>query len=89
MQNKAIVISEDHYNALGMIRSLGEKGFKVNLILTTEPGHTYTDKSKYVSNVVFVPHVDREILNAIKKISEGDESCFLFPLSDYTAMLLD
>lgn len=89
MNNKAIVISEDHYNALGMIRSLGEKGFKVSLILTSEQGHTYTDKSKYVSNVVFAHHVDREIVSAIMKLSEGDEECFLFPLSDYTAKLLD
>ena len=45
MKAKALVISEDHYNALGVIRSLGEEGIPVDLILTTESKKTFVDKN--------------------------------------------
>lgn len=89
MKNRAIVLSEDHYNALGIIRSLGEAGFSVDLILTTEAKHTYVDKSRYVTNVIRVSHDDQMILEAINLFSNNCEKPYLFPLSDYTAMIVD
>lgn len=89
MVDRAIVISEDHYNALGVIRSLGEKSIPVDLVLTTKPGHTYTNKSKYVSKTVFVDHDSERIIAAINELSEGENSIYVFPLSDFAAMLID
>ena len=48
IRNKAIVIGSDHYNTLGVIRSLGEKGIPVYLILITQ-NEGFVDKSKYVA----------------------------------------
>ena len=44
---KAIVITEDHYNALGVLRSLGEKGVQIHLLLFSE-GDTFVDSCRYV-----------------------------------------
>lgn len=89
MKVKALVISEDHYNALGVIRSLGEEKIPVDLILTTESKKTFVDKSKYISNTVRVSHDDDRIIEAIITLSEEADYCYLFPLSDYSAMLID
>ena len=89
MEDKAIVISEDHYNALGVIRSLGEKKIPVILILTTKPGHTYTNKSKYVTEVIFADHDQKKIIEEVKKLCKNQERYFIFPLSDFSAMLID
>lgn len=65
MKAKALVISEDHYNALGVIRSLGEEGIPVDLVLTTESKKTFVDKSKYISNTVRVSHDEDQIIEAM------------------------
>ena len=46
MENKAILITEDHYNALGVIRSLGEKNIAVDLILTSDTYDSFISRSK-------------------------------------------
>ena len=39
MNIKAIVITEDHYNALGIVRSLGENNIEVILHYEEKKGH--------------------------------------------------
>lgn len=86
---EAIVLSEDHYNALGVIRSLGIAGIVVDLILTTTDS-TFSDKSKYVRRCRKVTHAKELIIGAINEFAVDKETkYFLFPLSDYTAQLLD
>lgn len=90
MVSEAIIISEDHYNALGVIRSLGEQSIHVHLILTTQKStSTYTNRSKYVKSVNYTGHNESLILSTISKLTKIEKSYFLFPLSDYAAMLLD
>ena len=86
---KAIVISEDHYNALGMVRSLGIAGIKINLILTTT-GKTYVDSSKFVTKTSKVKHTSKAIIKEIKNIVNDDKFIYvLFPLSDFAAQIID
>lgn len=90
MISEAIIISEDHYNALGVIRSLGEEKITVHLILTTQQSaRTYTNRSKYVKSVHYTGHNDEIIISTISELISTEKTYFLFPLSDYAAMLLD
>ena len=89
MRKIAIVITEDHYNALGVIRSLGQKKIPVYLLLTTAKGKTYTDKSKYVTEVQFVSHDAKSIIDMIGKYSKNNSECYIYPLSDFSAELID
>ena len=89
LENAAIVISDDHYNALGMIRSLGENGIPVFLILMTHDKNTYVDKSKYVTQKYFVEKEETSILSKIDEISKGEFNYYIFPLSDFSANIID
>lgn len=86
---KAIVISDDHYNALGMIRSIGECGIPVVLLLTTEKEETFVNLSKYITYYEKIGYIERDIIEAINRHSKDSLQTFLFPLSDFSAELLD
>lgn len=43
-----IIIGGDHHNTLGVIRSLGERGVRSDLILVSQSKRTFVDYSKYV-----------------------------------------
>lgn len=86
----AVIITEDHYNALGVIRSLGECGIEIILVLITD-GKTYVDSSKYVGKTIKTARTEIDILNALKQVTEENTECkyVLFPLSDFAALTLD
>ena len=85
---KAIVIADDHYNGLGVIRSLGEQNVPVILVLTSD-GSTVIDKSKYVNSVIRVRHSSDEIVDALQRIIKDDHECAIYPLSDFAAVTID
>lgn len=60
--HKFIVFCGEHYNPLGMIRSLGEADIHPDLIVVKDGGRSLSSKSKYASKVFFA-----------KTISEGYE----------------
>lgn len=84
----AIVISEDHYNALGVIRSLGECKIPITLVLTTK-GNSYVDLCKYVKTTVKIARNKNAIIEALRKITSEQIRYVLFPLSDFAAEALD
>lgn len=88
---EAIVISEDHYNALGIARSLGTYLIPVNLILTTtKNANSFVSRSRYVTKVYKVGHDEKEIVEAIKDAaSDCDKRYAVFPLSDFAAQIVD
>lgn len=47
--NKVIVIGGDHHNTLGVIRGLGERGLKPDVILVTKEKRSFVDASKYIN----------------------------------------
>lgn len=85
---RAIVIADDHYNGLGVIRSLGERNVPIYLILLKK-GDTIIDSSKYVEETVKIKVDDEEIINAVKDFVREKNINILFPLSDYVAELID
>ena len=86
----AVIITEDHYNALGVIRSLGECGIEIILVLIAD-GKTYVDSSKFVGKTVKTARTEIDILNALRQVTEENTECkyVLFPLSDFAALILD
>lgn len=87
---KAIVIADDHYNALGMVRSLGLVQIDITLIMFASK-RTYVDASKYVNRCIKISHstqaVIREVKNVINEYS--DSLIALIPLNDFAAQVLD
>lgn len=83
----SIVIGNDHYNTLGIIRGLGEAGEKIYLILT-EDKKSFVIKSRYIFDFA-VCCSEKEIIDMIKKIGNYEEKLFLFPTSDYAAIVID
>lgn len=85
---KAIVITEDHYNALGVLRSLGEKGVQIHLLLFSE-GDTFVDSCRYVYETHKIKRTESAIIQSVSQIISSGERFFVFPLSDFSANILD
>lgn len=85
----AIVIGNDHYNTLGVIRSLGEEHNNIFLILVGNE-KSFIKRSKYINKIYFVQETSRQIIEKIEAISENiEETYYLFPTSDFVAEVLD
>lgn len=83
----AIVIGDDHYNALGVIRSLGKVRMEIHFIIVNDDKITFSDKSKYITRCYHVKK--EEILDTIEAIVNTKYEYFIFPLSDFYALLVD
>ena len=85
-----IVIGGNHHNTLGVIRCLGEKKIKSNLIVINENRYAYITKSKYVKNFDIVNY-DEETIKKIllKKYSKFKNKAILIPTSDFAALFID
>lgn len=89
MKNKAIVIGGNHYNTLGVVRSLGEKGVPVYLILTSQKGG-YVNKSKYVIQYWEVKESEKSIMSVLTNNFINEEyRPVIIPTSDFTMKVLD
>ena len=60
-QKRAIILADDHYNGLGLIRSLGKAGADVFLLLTSDR-KPYISKSRYVRQYFILGKNDEKIL---------------------------
>lgn len=83
-----VIIGEDHYNTLGLVRSLGEDSFNVNLILigNDRPNRCFSSASCYVEKV-FSSDISR--LEELLSNLEWHQKPVLFPSSDIVAEWLD
>jgi len=87
ISNYAVVVGDAHFNSLGLIRSLGEKGIGSVFINIDSDGSA--EHSKYTLKTVHVGSTD-EIADAVKTVveSRGGKPA-LFPASDAAAIALD
>lgn len=90
-KHKFIVFCSDHYNPLGIVRSLGEKGIRPIVVLNTEkvkPGLII--KSKYPS-IIHEVNTPEEGLEFIIEHYGNEKSCkpFIYSSSDDICQLLD
>lgn len=86
----AIVISDDHYNGLGVIRSLGEKNIPVILLIFENANRSkIISKSKYIVQTIDISRNKDDIIKAANIIAKDFDQVFLFPVSDYGAQVCD
>lgn len=90
---KAVLICDDHYNGLGVARSLGLKKIPVICILTTdkECEKALLSFSKYIEKIFYVNHNDDEIKKTMDIIAYENPCCdlFVYPLSDFASIFCD
>lgn len=89
--HKCIVFAIEHYNPLGIIRSLGEHG--VNPVYISLPGRIpVASASKYVSKVHYVNTPEEGYCLLINEYGSGfdkERLPFLFASDDQTMGILD
>lgn len=85
---KHIVFGDEHYNPLGIIRSLGESG--ITPILIAIKGKTrITSKSKYVKEIHFVDSMEDGLSILLTRFADPNEKSFLYTSDDKKESLLD
>ena len=83
-----IIIGVDHYNTLSVIRSLGEAGVSIYLILCDTEKKNMTSQSCYCKKVFYATSENLyEIIKFV--ITQLGNIPILFPLSDFSAQLID
>lgn len=88
-QRNAIVIGGDHHNTLGVIRSLGERGVRSDLILVTQEKKSFVDASKYVDTIMVVPN-DTDIVDCLlNNFANNEEKTVVISCSDASSGQLD
>lgn len=83
-----IVFAEEHYNPLGVIRSLGEAGFNPIAIIIKGGPHL-ASKSKYLSKVYYVENREHGLKILLKEYSGCMEKVFVYACDDTTEEFLD
>lgn len=87
-RHKFIVFSEEHYNPLGVIRSLGEEGIKpIAIVITGSP--KLASKSKYISRVHYVSNREEGYKILLKEYVDLQNPAFLYSCDDTTECFLD
>lgn len=89
LEKDVIVIGHDHQNTLGVVRSLGEKGYSVFLVIYSEEDVCFTSKSKYVTQAHYISH--SKLVEKLLSISASyvDKKIPVVPCDDYTMKVLD
>lgn len=88
MERKYIVFSEEHYNPLGLIRSLGENGIKPILIILRKK-IKLTSKSKYISELYLVDDIESGYKLLLEKFGNYKKKPFLLTSDDTITSYLD
>lgn len=83
------IVGGNHHNALGVIRSLGEKGIKPNVIIQCEESIPYIGKSKYIHNS-WIVKTDDEVIHILKQQGKLlTQKAVLIACSDNLSSLID
>lgn len=85
---RVVIVGGDHYNMLGVIRSLG-KDYDINAIIISDDNYSFCNKSKYVNKSVVIKNDVNMILKKIKEFADKEVKSFLIPTSDLTACIID
>lgn len=88
LQNKVIVIGGNHHNGLGVIRSLGERGAKVYLIVNTT-SKSFISKSKYIINSWGIEEEEGILEILLKEFNNEQFKPIIIPTADFAANLID
>ena len=80
-KHKFIVIGYEHYNPLGVIRSLGENGIRP-IVIMLKDDVKIASMSKYVGKLYFVKNNDQAYQLLLKKYGREEYKPFVIPCDD-------
>lgn len=83
---EAIILGNDHYNTLNVVRALGQESIRVYAIIVSE-GKSFVLKSKYLYKGVIVHAPDAKMI--VDNFSNKDRKIPLFATCDVLAAFLD
>lgn len=91
IENEIIVIGSDHYNALGVLRSLGQVGIYSNFILIGDKKRTTTVYCKYIKKLYKIKESsEQEIIKVLQdEFNSYKVKPILIPTGDPIAKILD
>ena len=90
-KHKFVIFGSDHYNTLGAVRSLGEKGITPDLILHPHyrENPIFSNNSRYVGNVYIVKTVEEGFELLLKKYGNEPFPPFVYSCDDWVESILD
>ena len=88
LKHKHICLVEDHYNPLGIVRSLGEAGINP-IVLLASKNPRLVHKSKYVKDIKLFNDVYEAYEYMVSKYSNEKYKPFVYNGSDRVTLLLD
>ena len=77
-----IVFCSDHYNPLGVVRSLGEEGIKPIAILVSNEKPHLVNNSKYLGRLHLVETIDQGFQILITNYGDEEKKPFIYTCSD-------
>ncbi len=86
--HKCIVFGGDHYNPLGICRSLGEEGIRVYYVLIGKES-TLIKRCKYIKALYYVNSSEEGLTLIMKEFGSETFKPFIFTAADDTTELLD
>lgn len=86
--NKYIIFCVEHYNPLGIVRSLGEKGINP-IVIVIKNKIVLTSKSKYISELYVVDSIENGYKRLCKILELESEKPFVYTADDKITCYLD
>ena len=87
--HKVIVVGEEHYTPLGVIRSLGEKGINPIAYIKVNPRTKIASCSKYISELHLVDDYGDAVDEIIDKYSKEETKPIVIPCDDIVVRCFD
>ncbi len=78
-----LVVGDDGTNTLGLIRSLGEAGYKPDAIITSSGKPVHLRKSVYIGRYKIIEKSNEALLSALTEFESYGKKYYLFPTSDF------
>ena len=87
--NKVVVIGGDHHNTLGVLRGLGERGVKPDLLLVTPSKMTFVNASKYIARYRKIDSDDQIVETLLANYTGEKEKPVIICCSDSSSGIID
>ena len=89
MNNKVIILGEDGYNTLGVIRSFGKMGISSFLLLISPKKKGYILKSRYLNEIKIVVNYEAALIFLTTEFIKEKCSPIIITTSDTAASIID
>lgn len=88
MKEYIVLVTKEHYNPLGIVRTLGEAGIRP-IVVAVDGDLKFVGQSKYVKEKYYVDSTEAGIDLIINKFANAEEKSFILTGDDVTVAMLD